>query len=106
MIIDRFQQQPREIRVREIDYAGFLGTADQLDDLVAPTVETELLSGTADDSLTPFDVYSVSVDAVTSRVTYYATGGASGNQYKLTLLVDTVNAQRHEAEIIFTIKEI
>lgn len=105
MIIDRFQQQPREIRVREIDYTDFLNAVDTLADL-EPTVETQRICGDADDSASPFTVYNVVVDIPNNRVTYYATGGASGNQYQATFLVDTANSQRHEAEIIFTIKEI
>lgn len=106
MIIDRFQQQPRDIRVRRIDYSLFLAGEDTLDEAVVPVVEIQRICGDADDALTPFNVYSVGLDALTSTLTYYATGGASGNQYQVTFLVDTVNEQRHEAEIIFTIKEI
>jgi hypothetical protein len=106
MIIDRFQQQPREIRVRQIDYTEFFSGTDTLSDLDLPTVEIQRICGDVDDSLTPFSVYSVGVDVPTNRVTYFTTGGASGNQYQVTFLVDTESGQRHEAEIIFTIKEI
>jgi hypothetical protein len=106
MIIDRFQQQPREIRIRQIDYTAFLNGVDTLSGSEAFEVETKRICGEAEDTDSPFTVSNVVIDVVANRLTYSATGGASGNQYQLTVLVNTENGQRHESEIIFTIKEI
>ena len=106
MIIDKFEQQPRDVRVRNIDYSEFLGSGDELDATPesAPTVEVALHAGDADDSGSPFQVYGVAIDS-TTVLSYYATGGASGNTYKATFLTNTVNGQTHESEILFRIKE-
>ena len=104
MIIDRFQQQPREVRAKQIDYSAFL-VDDTLDDLIAVVTEVQLICGDADDSLTPFELTNVAITSPT-MLGYHASGGASGNQYQATFIVTTTGGQVHEAEIIFTIKEI
>lgn len=106
MIIDKFQQQPRDVRVRKIDYSEFLNDADELDTTPenAPVVEITRYSGEVDDSASPFQVYGMAIDSQTV-MSYYATGGADGNTYKATFLTKTVNGQTHESEILFRIKE-
>lgn len=105
MIIDKFVQQPREIRAKRIDYSLFFSDGDSLNAVEPIVTEVALICGDADDALTPFEITQPEVvDANT--LSYYAGGGASGNMYKATFLVTTTNLQVLEHEIIFTIKEI
>lgn len=104
MIIDRFQQQPRECRLRRIDYAEFLGAHDTLHAEDLPVVEVARLRGTADDAETPFEVGNLTrVDDHT--ISYSAGGGAHGNTYLVTFMTKTTNGQLHECEIEFKIRE-
>jgi hypothetical protein len=104
VVIDKFQQQPRELRAKQIDYGQFL-VEDELDAEVPLVVEVMRICGNTDDTDSPFEISFATVASPT-RVTYMAGGGASGNTYKVTFLVDTTGGQRHESEIIFAIKEI
>lgn len=107
MIIDRFEQQPNEIRVRRINYSEWLRDGEVLDPSPAspPESSTEQISGTTDDSANPFSVYGLGISADGAWLTYYAAGGAHGNSYKATFVVYTSTGQKKEDEIIFRIKE-
>lgn len=105
MIIDKFTQQPREVRAKLIDYSAFLGEDDELDAEEAVVTEVDLHCGDADDSESPFLITSAAVSAP-DTLSYFAQGGADGNTYKATFLVDTVGGQTLEHEILFVIKEV
>lgn len=103
MIIDRFTQQPNEVRLREINYAKWLSTGETISSVAIASVT---YSGTADDSGNPFQITSNGIVNDGQSISYYAEGGADGNQYKATFSVDTSFTQTVEDEIIFTIKEV
>lgn len=103
MILDRFTKQPRERYVKAVDYTQRLASSG--DTIQQVTVETALIDGDADDSASPFEVLNTNVFGSNLKVRYTAEGGADGNTYKATFLVET-STQKFEDEIIFRIREV
>ena len=101
MLLDQFEQQPREVRVRRIDFSARLLTGETI---LGVSAYAERRSGDTDDSATPFIVGGVVTDG--ARVTYTALGGADGNSYKLTFTTNTSTPQIREDEIIIKVKEL
>ena len=103
MLIDKWEQQPNEKRLREIDYSAWLSSDEEMTNV---TVATELYSGETDDTSNPFVITLVGVILAGKSVSYYAEGGADGNTYKATFSIDTDFGQEREDEILFKIKEV
>lgn len=102
MLLDRFEQQPNESRVRQIDFSARLLDGETISTVTATAA---LHSGSADDSGNPFAVTGATVENGT-HVRYIAYGGASGNSYKLTFTTTTNTPQTREDEIIIRVREI
>lgn len=104
MLLDRFTQQPNEVRVRKVDYSNFLSSGELVD---TSSAVSALYSGSANDSGNPFTVTSVTVDPNQTAVWYTTSGGANGNTYKVTFTTDTTPTQQtKEDEILIRIKEV
>lgn len=103
MLIDRFEQQPNEKRLREIRYGNWLSTDEEI---TSVSITTETYTGSADDSGNPFQITSNGIILSGKSVSYFAEGGADGNTYKATFTINTDFQQTREDEILFRIKEV
>lgn len=103
MLLDRFEQQPNESRVRRIDFSARLLAGETITNASAVA---ELVSGTADDSGNPFVVGGVVIEAGATSIKYTVFGGASGNTYKVTFTTTTSTPQIREDEIHVRVREI
>jgi len=103
MLIDKFEQQPNEKRLREIKYDKWLSEEEEI---TSVQIDTELYTGSADDSGDPFQITSNGIILSGKSVSYFAEGGADGNTYKATFKISTDFDQLREDEILFRIKEV
>ncbi len=97
MILDRYRQQPNDLRRREIDYTEWLA-------------EDEVLTGTVVTSITPttvppFTLSSVTIDPDGKVLEYFAGGGLSGTDYVVMFRVTTDDGQVREDEVEVTVEE-
>lgn len=99
MILKTFQKQPSEVKDYDIDFSPWLTPMNDTLDFIGSKVEC-----LDDPSNTTLEIDSLSI--TTSKAKLWMSGGTSGLEYKVTLLVSTVGGRHDESELIFVLEDI
>ena len=102
-LLDRFNKQPAEVKVYQIDYSEWLSTGETITN-VDTTVE--LLNPETGDVGEP--TLSIGTNQIVGSGTifeYYVESGTDGKNYKVTFQADTSNLQLQESEIEFKVRD-
>lgn len=97
MILDRYRQQPSELRRREVDYTDWLADDE--------TIESPVVTSVTPTTSPTFDLDSVTVDPTGKIVEYFAGGGLSGTDYVVMIRITTSDGQVREDEVEITVEE-
>lgn len=96
MILDRFVQQPYDVRRRCIDYTPWLGDGEIITGVVV------VIDLTTDP---PLAVTDVTLDPTQKFVGYLVGGGLSGTDYKVSFRITTSDGQQREDDIELSVEE-
>jgi hypothetical protein len=96
MILDRYSQQPAEVRRRQIDYGEWLDT----DEII-----TDVANAISPVTVPPLALTSVTIDPTGKIVEYFASGGLTGTDYTVTITITTDDGQVREDELDITVEE-
>lgn len=96
MMLGRYKQRPRDIRLREVDYTDFLEEGETIS-----TIATEVDPVTD----TPFSISGVTVDVDGKKFAYVSQGGDDGYSYSVTFEINTSAGQRKCDTIEFDVEE-
>jgi hypothetical protein len=97
MILAKYEKQPAEVKDYDIDYADWLIPVEDTIDSITTSVTSETQA-----------VPTLEVDYTQNTITLaklWVSGGTVGTQYKITVLMTTVDGRIDESELIFSIKD-
>lgn len=99
-LLGHFRQQPREDLGYTVDYGPWLAAGEFVTTIVAE------IDNVTDPMLVVSAPTGTPAGADFTGVQFNVSGGLSGEQYKVTLLVDTTTGQKVEREILYSIEEV
>lgn len=97
MILAKYEKQPAEVKDYDIDYADWLIPVEDTIDSITTSVTSETQA-----------VPTLEVDYTQNTITLaklWVSGGTVGTQYKITVLMTTVDGRIDESELVFSIKD-
>lgn len=102
-LLDRFNKQPDEIKLYQIDYSEWLLTGETI---ISIATDIELLNPDSGDVGEP--TLSLGTPSIINGnvYQYYLSLGTDNKNYKITFLTDTSDSQRVESEIEFNVRDL
>lgn len=97
MILAKYEKQPAEVKDYDIDYSEWLGP-------VADTVaSTTAIVTSVTEAVPTLEIDSI--EASTTTVKLWVSGGTGGVSYKVTVQMTTAGGRLDESELVFKVKD-